>query len=156
MAESLNSHLAVFNTPKHKGALGREYSFVKVNTPQVAIRSLKKAEESDLYIIRLYEMQGKSAQNVEITFPDAIESAYETNGIEEKIGEVTIQNNKLCFDMASYRPKTFAVRLKKGNVKAAPIKNIPLQLPFNSKAFTPKTLVILFLSIKKEIVSLLN
>ena len=60
-------------------------------------------------------MQGKSAQNVEITFPDAIESAYETNGIEEKIGEVTIQNNKLCFDMASYRPKTFAVRLKKGN-----------------------------------------
>ncbi|MFT0280168.1 hypothetical protein ACMSEZ_09475 [Bacteroides thetaiotaomicron] len=83
-------------------------------------------------------MQGKSAQNVEITFPDAIESAYETNGIEEKIGEVTIQNNKLCFDMASYRPKTFAVRLKKGNVKAAPIKNIPLQLPFNSKAFTPE------------------
>lgn len=82
--------------------------------------------------------QGKSAQNVEITFPDAIESAYETNGIEEKIGEVTIQNNKLCFDMASYRPKTFAVRLKKGNVKAAPIKNIPLQLPFNSKAFTPE------------------
>nr|WP_234154903.1 glycoside hydrolase family 38 C-terminal domain-containing protein [Bacteroides thetaiotaomicron] len=138
LAESLNSHLAVFNTPKHKGALGREYSFVKVNTPQVAIRSLKKAEESDLYIIRLYEMQGKSAQNVEITFPDAIESAYETNGIEEKIGEVTIQNNKLCFDMASYRPKTFAVRLKKGNVKAAPIKNIPLQLPFNSKAFTPE------------------
>ena len=57
----------------------------------MAIRSLKKAEESDLYIIRLYEMQGKSAQNVEITFPDAIESAYETNGIEEKIGEVTIQ-----------------------------------------------------------------
>ena len=40
--------------------------------------------------------------------------------------------------MASYRPKTFAVRLKKGNVKAAPIKNIPLQLPFNSKAFTPE------------------
>lgn len=45
LAESLNSQLAVFNTPKHKGALGREYSFVKVNTPQVAIRSLKKRKK---------------------------------------------------------------------------------------------------------------
>lgn len=101
-------------------------------------------------------MQGKSAQNVEITFPDAIESAYETNGIEEKIGEVTIQNNKLCFDMASYRPKTFAVRLKKGNVKAAPIKIFHFSYRLIAKLSLLKTLVILFLSIKKEIVSLLN
>ena len=83
-------------------------------------------------------MQGKSAQNVEITFPAPIESGYEANGIEEKIGEATIQDNKLCFDMASYQPRTFAIRLKKGKVKADPIKNIPLQLPFNSKAFTPE------------------
>ena len=138
LAESLNSRLAVFNTPKHKGTLGREYSFVKVNTPQVVIRSLKKGEESDMYMIRFYEMQGKAAQNVEVTFPAAIESAYETNGIEEKIGEATIRDNKLCFNMASYHPKTFAVRLKKGNVKAAPIQNIPVQLGFNSKAFTPE------------------
>ena len=67
-------------------------------------------------------MQGKSAQNVEITFPDAIESAYETNGIEEKIGEVTIQNNKLCFDMAILSTQNFRCPLEKGNVKAAPIK----------------------------------
>ena len=40
--------------------------------------------------------------------------------------------------MASYQPITFAIRLKKGKVKADPIKNIPLQLPFNSKAFTPE------------------
>lgn len=138
LAESLNSRLAVFNTPKHKGALGREYSFVKVNTPQVAVRSVKKAEENDMYVIRFYEMQGKAAKNVEVTFPSAIEAAYETNGIEEKIGEATIRDNKLCFDMTSYRPKTFAVRLKKGNVKAASIQNIPLELTFNSKAFTPE------------------
>lgn len=138
LAESLNSRLAVFNTPKHKGELGREYSFAKVNTSQVVIRSLKKGEESDMYMIRFYEMQGKEAQNVEVTFPAAIESAYETNGIEEKIGEATIRDNKLCFNMASYQPKTFAVRLKKGNVKAAPIQNIPVQLAFNSKAFTPE------------------
>ncbi len=138
LAESLNSPLATFTTPKHKGNLGRNYSFIKINTPQVAVRSLKKAEENDLYIIRFYETQDRAANNVEVAFPTAIESAYEVNGLEENIGGVTIRDNKLCFNMQPYRPKTFALRLKKGNVKAAPIKNIPLQLAFNSKAFTPE------------------
>ncbi|TWV10556.1 alpha-mannosidase [Bacteroidaceae bacterium HV4-6-C5C] len=138
LAESLNSPLAAFSCPKHKGNLGSNYSFVKVNTPQVAVRSLKKAEESDLYIIRVYEMQGKAANNIEMEFPTSIESAYEVNGLEEKIGEATTSNNKLCFNMQAYRPKTFALRLKKGEVKASPIENTPLKLTFNSKAFTPE------------------
>nr|WP_320057284.1 glycoside hydrolase family 38 C-terminal domain-containing protein [uncultured Bacteroides sp.] len=138
LAESLNSPLATFTSPKHKGDLGRDYSFIRVNTPQVAVRSLKKAEESDLYIIRFYEMQGKSAKNVEVAFPAVIESAYEVNGLEENIGEVAIRENRLCFNMQPYRPKTLALRLKKGDVKAAPIENFPLQLAFNSKAFTPE------------------
>lgn len=137
LAESLNSQLAVFTTPKHKGTLGKEYSFVKVNTSQVAVRSLKKAEDSDLYIIRFYEMQGKAAKQIEVTFPANIESAYEVNGIEEKIGNATIHSNKLSFDMTAYQPKTFAVRLQKSNVKAAPIQHTPLQLAFNNKAFSP-------------------
>lgn len=138
LAESLNTQLGTYVAPKHKGELGREYSFVKVNNPQVVVRSLKKAEERDMYVIRFYETQGKAAENVEVTFPAGIESAYEMNGVEDKIGEATIRNNKLCFDMSSYRPKTFAVRLKKGNVKPATVRNLPLPLTFNSKAFTPE------------------
>lgn len=138
LSESLNTRLAVFNASKHKGELGREYSFAQVNTSQVAIRSFKKAEESDMYIIRFYEMQGKAADNVEVTFPADIESAYEVNGIEDKTGEATVHNNKLYFDIKVYGPKTFAIRLKKGYVKAVPVQNIPLQLPFTHKAFTPE------------------
>ena len=40
--------------------------------------------------------------------------------------------------MTSYRPKTFAVRLKKGTIKAMSVQNQLLQLPFNDKAFTPE------------------
>lgn len=137
LAESLNNQLAVFNTPKHKGVLGHEYSFVKVNTPQVAIRSLKKSDYDNFYIIRLYEMQGRGVENVEIAFPVDVEEAYETNGLEEKIGDVIVHDNKLCFNMTSYSPKTFAVRLKKGNFKQPKVNNISLSLPFNDKAFTP-------------------
>ncbi len=137
-AESLNAPLATFTAPKHKGKLGRSYSFVNVNTPQVAVRSLKKAENSDMYVIRLYEMQGQAAQNIEVTFPAAIEEAYEMNGIEDKIGEAKATGNTLRFDMSAYRPKTFAVRLKKSAVKAAPVNHQSLQLAYNQHAFTPE------------------
>lgn len=138
MAESLNTPLAVYTAPKHKGALGREYSFVNVNSPQVAIRSLKKAEESDMYIIRLYETQGKAAGNIEVVFPATIDSAYEVNGVEDQIGAVTVRGNKLSFNMTAYQPKSFAVRLQKGKLKATPIQNIPLSLPFTHQAFSPE------------------
>lgn len=137
-AESLNSPLAAYVAPKHKGELGRSYSFLHVNTPQVAVRSFKKAEESDMYVVRLYELQGKAAKNVEVIFPAAIETAYEMNGAEDKIGEAITNGDKLCFDMSAYRPKTFAVRLKKASIKAAPVNNQPLELVYNQKAFTPE------------------
>lgn len=136
-AESLNTPLAAFVAPKHSGKLGRSYSFLQVSTPQVAIRSFKKAEESDMYVLRLYELKGESAKDVEVIFPTAIESAYEMNGVEDKIGEARIEGNKLRFDMSAYRPKTLAVRLKKAEVQATPVTHQPLQLSYTENAFTP-------------------
>lgn len=136
-AESLNAPLAAYATDKHNGALGRSFSLIEVNTPQVAVRSFKKAEDSDMYVVRLYELNGADAKNVEVAFASEIESAYETNGVEDKIGPATIKGNKLCFDMTSYRPKTFAVKLKSGKVRAVASADTHLALPYNENAFTP-------------------
>jgi len=135
-SEELNNPLMAFETPRHKGALGREFSFVKLSTPQIILKVVKKAQNGDKYILRFYETQGKEAKNVTVEFPTEIVSAVETNGVENEIGKATFNGNKLTFSTTAFSPKTFAVKLKENIVKAQPIHNVPVELPFTYNAFT--------------------
>ncbi len=136
-ADALNNPLLSFTSSKHAGKLGSEFSFVKINTPQVAIKALKKSEDGQSYVVRLYELDGKTANNVEVEFPEAIESAKELNGIEEVIGDASIVGKKLVFSTTAFKPKTFSVKLKKSDVDLVNPLNIPVSLDYNGQAFTP-------------------
>ena len=46
-AQRLNDPLIAFETSKHAGALGREFSLLKVSNPRIRVLALKKAEQSD-------------------------------------------------------------------------------------------------------------
>ena len=111
-ASRLNQPLLAFRAAKHDGALGKSCGFVSVNTDQVSIKALKKAEESDEIIVRVYELTGKDRNDVKITFPAGIISASEMNGIEEKIGGASYSGNHLSFNIGRFQPKTFAVQLE--------------------------------------------
>ena len=65
-AESLNQPLAAYAAPKHAGGLGREFSFLSVSTPQLAVKALKQAEDGSGYVLRLNEMSGKPLEQGEI------------------------------------------------------------------------------------------
>ena len=112
-AARLNQPLFAFQTPKHNGELGKSCGFASLNTNKVSVKALKKAEESDDMIIRIYELTGESQEDVKITFPANIISAHEVNGIEEKVGEASFSGNALSFDIGKFQPKTFAVQLAK-------------------------------------------
>jgi len=135
-SDELNNPLMAFEAPKHKGALGRDYSFIKLSTSQVALKTLKKAQDGDRYILRFYETQGKEAKDVTVEFPTEIVSAAETNGVEEEIGKATFKGNKLTFSTTAFSPKTFAVQLKGYIVKSQPIHNTPVELAYTDNAFT--------------------
>ena len=120
-ASELNQPLTGFVTDKHAGALGRTVSFVSASTDSVSIKALKKAENSDETIVRVYEWAGKDLKNVSLTFPTDIVSAREVNGLEEPVGDVAWSGNRLTFDIGHYQPKTFAVRLAAPSA-AAPTK----------------------------------
>ncbi|MCP9612306.1 alpha-mannosidase [Coprobacter tertius] len=136
-ADIMNNPLITFVSPKHKGALGKEFSFVKTNTPQIALKALKKAEDNDTYIVRLYETQGKNISNAEVIFPSEIISASEMNGAEEKIGNARFEGNKLVFSTTSFKPKTFSVTLKKANVNLPAENTTAVKIPYTASAFTP-------------------
>jgi alpha-mannosidase len=135
-SEELNNPLMAFETPRHKGTLGREFSFVKLSTSQIALKTLKKAQGDDKYIVRFYETQGKEAKDVTVEFPTEIVSAVETNGVETEIGKATFSGNKLTFSTTAFSPKTFAVKLKGNTVKSQPIHNTTVDLPYTDNAFT--------------------
>jgi alpha-mannosidase len=135
-SESFNQPLLSFTASKHKGANGRNYSFVKTNAPQIAIKALKKAESGDAYVVRVNEISGNNLPKAVITFASPIEYACELNGIEEPIGDIQYAGNTITFDAKSFQPRTFKVKLKEGNTGIHTPHNKPVDIPLNATAVT--------------------
>ena len=111
-AGQLNQPLIAFVASKHGGTLGRRMAFASLSTNKVAVKALKKAEDTDELIVRVYEWTGSDQEDVRLSFPAPIVSAREVNGIEEELGEARTEDNALVFNINHYQPKTFAIRLQ--------------------------------------------
>lgn len=130
-AQRLDQPLVAFNSAKHNGILGKTFSFAKVSTNQVQIEAMKKAEASTGTIIRLNELEGRSASNVKVSFTAPIVSAFEVNGQEQRIGPAKVVNGKLIVSMGAYEPKAYEVVLRKPGESLSAPKSTPLSLPMN-------------------------
>lgn len=130
-AYRLNQPLIAFESPKHAGALGRNFSLLNVSNSRVRVLALKKAEDTAEVIVRLVELDGKPAQNVRVTFPAPITSAREVNGQEQTIGPATVTKGGLVVTFDPYSLLTFAVNLSATSAKVAAPKSQPVTLPFD-------------------------
>jgi len=126
----LNAPLIGFETSKHNGSLGKEFSMMKVNTNKVDVMAFKKAEESDYYIVRVNELYGKDANGVSVSFPGKIVDAYEVNGQEKKIGTANFNHCQLNFDMTKFMIRSFAVKFENAAVSLAKPVQQSLTIPF--------------------------
>jgi alpha-mannosidase len=131
LGRSVNQPLKAFEVPVHSGFLGNTFCLVKVNTPEVDIRALKKAETGKQIIIRLQELFGKDIDNVEISFAGKITAAYEVDGQERKTGEAALKDGKLILSLTKYEMKSFAVTLAPPLEKLSEPVSSPLPLEFN-------------------------
>ena len=127
----LNNPLIAFETTKHSGDLGQEISLIKSNTHQVDVMALKKAEESDYYIVRVNELYGKEAKGVSIDFPGRVIDAYEVDGQEKKIGSADFKNGSLNFDMTRFLIRSFAVRFANPVNSLSKPMQAAVELPYN-------------------------
>lgn len=130
-SQKLNQPLQAFQMPKQEGALGGSFEFAKLNTDKVAIKALKKAEDSDNLIVRVYELTGNAQDHVEITFPANIVSAKEVNGIEEEVGAATFSGNKLTMNLTKFQPKSFAIKLESPSIALHGPSSTAVTLPYN-------------------------
>ena len=135
-ATALNSPLRAFVVSKHKGALGREWSFLQSDNEHVVVRTMKRAEVSDEYVVRIHELSGKSHQTAHLTFPVDIEQAVEADGTERTISAASFSGRQLTVNVEPYSVKTYKVKL--ASVQPLPSEGIyqTVSLPFNRKCAT--------------------
>lgn len=129
-AAQFNQPMAVFTVGKHKGKLGKEFSFAKVSDGNVLIRCIKKAQYSDEIIVRVNEGCGRVTKGVELELAAAIESATECYGDERYLKPANVENGKLVFDMQPNEIRTFALKLKNFGFAAPAAEYMPLNLKF--------------------------
>jgi len=130
-AARLNQKLIAFGTSKHDGERGRSFSFLRTNAPGIAVKALKKAEESDEIVLRIVETAGSAWDDIEYAFPLPILSAREINGAEEPVGGATVENGVLVTDLKPYQPRTFALKLDFPDVALSSPYGRPADLPFD-------------------------
>ena len=130
-AYRLNDPLIAFESSKHPGALGKQFSLVHLNNPRIRMLALKKAEHSDELIVRLVEMDGKPASNVHVTFAAPVIAAREINGQEQALGSATVQGGELVTSFTGYEPRSFAVRIAPASNKLSPPHFQPVTLPYD-------------------------
>ena len=146
--QRLNDPLIAFQTSRHAGTSGREFSLLKVSNPRIRVLALKKAEQGDEVIVRLVELDGKPQLNVRVQFASAITAAREVNGQEQPVGAAPLTGGALTTSFTAYQPRTFAVTLAaasndgtrsgvgfdgKGN--AIPAETLPAEITFNNVEF---------------------
>ncbi len=135
-AEVLNQRLKAFQTDKHKGEMGRTFSMVSSDNPNVIIKALKKAVVSDEYVVRVYDVAGQGIQSARLTFAGKLASVVETDGTEKEIAKADFSNNTFDVKVNPFSLKTYKIRLAESGVSAYQSKCLSLELPYDKKCAT--------------------
>ena len=130
-AQRLNAPLIAFETSKHAGAMGTKFSLLNVSNPRIRVLAAKKAELSDEVIVRLVELDGRPAPNVQVSFAAPITSAREVNGQEQPVGPATVSDGVLLASFGAYQPRTFALHLAPTSSKVAGMRSTPVALRYD-------------------------
>ena len=83
--------------------------FARLETDGVMVETVKKAEDGDGWIVRVYEYQQCHRERVELEFGQELQKAEECNLVEEGGEPVEVEGRRLRFSIAPYEIKTFRV-----------------------------------------------
>ncbi|GMV93567.1 MAG: hypothetical protein AMXMBFR82_33450 [Candidatus Hydrogenedentota bacterium] len=105
----LNTPLIAVPAEKTNGARSPVGTFASVDNDNVIIDHVKKHEDSDAVIVRLYEAHGQRG-DVTLTFERKPVSVSECDLMEENDVPVKTQGNRISFYVTPYELRTFKVK----------------------------------------------
>ena len=130
-AYRLSDPLLAFQTTDHPGRLGKSLSLLQLNNTRIRVLALKKAENSDEFILRMVELDGSPAPEVRVSFAGPILSAHELNAQEMPVGLANLDNGALVTSFTAYQPRTFAVKLGQPPARLDAIRSLPVPLAYD-------------------------
>ena len=132
-AARFNQPMNAFLVEKHRGKLGREFSFGRISDESVLVRAVKKAQDSDEIVVRFNEGTGKAHTKLRFELGAGIASAREIYASEEprEEGEFLLEGGALQFDLKAFEPRSFALTLAPAPISGKPASSMPVNLPYN-------------------------
>jgi alpha-mannosidase len=127
----LNQPLVSFVSPSHPGALGKEFSLLRVNHPRVRILALKKAEDSDEIVVRLVAMDAQANSGIRLRFAAPVTAAREITSQEKPLGAAKITDGQLDLDLTPFELRSFAVNLAAAREPVPAPVSQPVALPYD-------------------------
>jgi alpha-mannosidase len=109
MARKLNMPLLCRFEKAHGGELGESYSLASLDKDNVMIEVIKKAEDNDDVIIRLYEYQNARTQ-ITLALHDTFKVIHECDLQEQRLDKTGENTNSISFEIRPYEIKTFRLQ----------------------------------------------
>jgi len=100
---AFNFPFNVVGTDTHEGSLPAHKGFGEILTPGVMLSAMKKAEDSEALIVRLYEMEGQAATariRLDTALAPANAQALETDLLEQPLAQNTAQMEENILSVA--------------------------------------------------------
>ena len=107
-AYALNNPYQATRKTNEGGTLPKSYSLVSVDAPNVIIETVKKAEDGEGTIIRMYECWNRRSKAT-LTFGRPITRAAQTNMLEEEEQELAVYDGTVTVEMKPFEIKTVVV-----------------------------------------------
>jgi alpha-mannosidase len=109
----LNDPIVVYRRKEEsdKKPVARLESLVSTSSPNVIIETVKRAEDGNGIIVRLYESQRKRGP-VKLQVGFELEAAWETNLLEENQSAFDVKDNSIQLDLSPYQIMTLRLQTK--------------------------------------------
>lgn len=108
-ADGFNIPLIAIQIMPHEGRLPHSCSFLEMSALNVNIEVLKKAYDSNDWILRLYETQGISVETTILVSNFTIHKAYETDMLENNGSLISFDAHSISIKMTPYEIKTLKI-----------------------------------------------
>jgi alpha-mannosidase len=113
----------------------RSCSLCEISNDQIGILAVKKPENSEGILIRVYERFGQAGQT-EINFNTEIQQVTRVNGLEERIEDIACSGTKFSIELEANQIRSYIVNF--GDVQQVePINQEVLKLDYDRKLIGP-------------------